>query len=98
MIAHLEQNLGGARRGQETSVFTRPTARRPGSQLASQQWEPDASRPSIASKPSISPSNAAALAFLADWRREPDDKGEEWWSAFEEELKRNHTFKERGIK
>ncbi|HZF12245.1 MAG TPA: hypothetical protein VFE33_25950 [Thermoanaerobaculia bacterium] len=39
--------------------------------------------------------NTEILTFLDNWSREPDDKGEEWWAAFEEELERNREFRER---
>lgn len=45
----------------------------------------------------VNPKNQAVLAFLDDWSREPDDKGEEWWSSFEKELEENRKFNERDI-
>jgi len=35
--------------------------------------------------------NREALLLLADWLSEPDDLGDEWWDAFELEL-RNRRF------
>jgi len=80
----------------------------PNSRLASQQW-PKARGPQATALPAlevvrtfraphqISPANAALLAVLDRWMHEPDDLGDEWWSAFEKELEENHTFKERDI-
>ena len=45
----------------------------------------------------VSPTNQAVLTFLEDWSREPDDKGEDWWASFEEELEKNRKFKNRDI-
>lgn len=45
----------------------------------------------------VSPANAAVLAFLESWSHEPDDKGHEWWAAFEDELERSRGFQERGV-
>jgi hypothetical protein len=107
LIAHVEQRLGGFLDQDEGYVAPHASAPVPGSRLASKQWsQAHGLEPALpvlgavrAFRPPqhISPKNAAALAFLDSWLREPDDKGDEWWSSFERELEENHTFKERDI-
>jgi|GEM_PF-561670 len=45
--------------------------------------------------PRLSPANAATLRFLDRWLSTPDDKGAEWWTSFEEQLKSDRDFEER---
>jgi hypothetical protein len=37
----------------------------------------------------LHPQNRRALALLRDWMAEPDDLGDDWWDAFEQDLKQN---------
>jgi hypothetical protein len=41
--------------------------------------------------------NAAVIKFLEQWLSTPDDRGEEWWSSLEEQLKSDREFDERDI-
>jgi hypothetical protein len=45
----------------------------------------------------LATANGTVLVFLEDWSREPDDKGEEWWRSFEEQLEANREFAKRSI-
>jgi hypothetical protein len=46
---------------------------------------------------SLGRANAVAIRFLEQWLSTPDDRGEEWWSSLEEELKSDREFEERDI-
>jgi hypothetical protein len=60
-----------------------------------------ASRASLESEPptpqSLDRANTAAIRFLEQWLSTPDDRGEEWWSSLEEQLKSDREFEERDI-
>ena len=44
----------------------------------------------------LRPQNRRALALLAAWMGEPDDLGDEWWDAFEQDIQQ-HRFSLREI-
>jgi len=46
---------------------------------------------------SLDRANTAAIRFLEQWLSTPDDRGEEWWSSLEEQLKSDREFEERDI-
>jgi hypothetical protein len=45
---------------------------------------------------SLRPQNQRALALLQDWLAEPDELGDDWWDAFEQDLRR-HRFSFREV-
>lgn len=49
-----------------------------------------------ASEASLRPENRHALKVLRDWMAEPDDLGDDWWDAFEQELEENRFSIRRG--